>query len=190
MLLLPDEMAEKLHLTSLRAERFAAVLGEIRGRCLDIGAGANELIALYCQAQARDPERAGLSIGVDVVEWGGMARRIESAATLPFEDGAFDTVCFVACLNHIPERREALAEARRVLRPGGRVLVTMIERVLGAIGHVLWWYSEDKHRAVADGEVMGMDRREVSTLLLEAGFENVTHRAFFYGLNHLFIATR
>jgi SAM-dependent methyltransferase len=187
MIILPDHLSERTHLTSLRAERFAAVLPEIRGRCLDIGAGNNELVQLYQQmAPAASPDP---SVGVDVVDWGHGATRIDSVAFLPFADRSFDTVCFVACLNHIPERRDALREARRVLRPNGRVLITMIGRVLGTIGHALWWYSEDKHRPVAAEETMGMDSVEILELLQAAGFTRVAHRRFFYGLNHLFIAS-
>ena len=51
MVLLPDSPSERLHLTSLRAERYAAVLPELRGRVLDIGAGDNALVHLYRQVQ-------------------------------------------------------------------------------------------------------------------------------------------
>jgi len=73
---------------------------------------------------------------------------IETSAKLPFNGNHFNTVSFVACINHIPERQEALQEAMRVLKPGGQVVITMINRTLGEIGHNIWWYSEDKHREV------------------------------------------
>jgi len=40
---------------------------------------------------------------------------------LPFDDGEFDAVLFVAALHHVPDPSRALQEARRVLRPGGRL---------------------------------------------------------------------
>ena len=40
---------------------------------------------------------------------------------LPFRDGSFDAVMFVAALHHVPQPLRALEEARRVLRPGGRL---------------------------------------------------------------------
>jgi len=40
---------------------------------------------------------------------------------LPFRDGVFDAVMFVAALHHVPQPLRALQEARRVLRPGGRL---------------------------------------------------------------------
>jgi SAM-dependent methyltransferase len=187
MLLLPDHRNEQLHLTSLRAERLAVVLPELQGRCLDIGAGDNMLVRLYQQIQ---PEKSARSLGLDVFDWGSGCVIVEDCRRLPFEDGEFDTVAFVACLNHIPERSEALAEAWRVLRPGGRVVVTMIGRTIGNVGHALWWYSEDKHREAQLGEVMGIDPAGVDDLLGRTGFVNRSRRTFVYGLNHLFIAQR
>lgn len=193
MAALPDRACEGLHLTSLRAERFAAVLPELRGRVLDVGAGDNALVRLYrarAEALGQPPAAAGDSVGVDVVDWGADSRRIESSARLPFADAGFDTVCFIACLNHIPERAQALAEARRVMRPGGRVVLTMIDRLLGTIGHAIWWYSEDKHRAVAADEEPGLDAGEMRNLIAAAGFVDRRERRFCYGLNRLYVASR
>jgi SAM-dependent methyltransferase len=191
MMLMPDHVSERYGLTSLRAERMAAVLPELRGRLLDVGAGDNVLVKLYRRhavSLARNVPDAEASLGVDVVDWGSDCVIIESAGRLPFPDASFDTVSFIACINHIPERRAALAEAGRVLRPGGRVVLTMIGRLVGDVGHMIWWYSEDKHREVAEGELMGMDREEVETLLRDAGFSRIEVRGFVYGLNRLFIA--
>lgn len=187
MVLLPDHVCERLGLTSLRAERLSAVLPVVHGRLLDVGAGDNVLVQLHRQS-GRDG--AAESVGVDVVDWGGGCLILESTAHLPFDDASFDTVAFVACLNHIPERRDALAQAHRVLKPGGTLVVTMIGRLIGSVGHRLWWYSEEKHRDVAEEEEMGLDRAEVVALLADAGFTDVRVTAFLYGLNTLYVARR
>jgi SAM-dependent methyltransferase len=46
------------------------------------------------------------------------------AENLPFEDGAFDVVLMVAVLGEVTDRRAALCEVARVLKPGGRLSVT------------------------------------------------------------------
>lgn len=176
MVLLPDESSRRLGLTSLEDERINAVLPHIRGRLLDVGAGKNTLVRRY-----------GNGVGVEVFDWGGGAQLIEDSAHLPFEDASFDTVTFVASLNHIPERREALQEAARVLCPGGRLLITMISAFLGGIGHRIWWYSEDKTRQIADGELDGMNAADIWQLCREAGFEPVWRRRFLYGMNNLYL---
>src|SRR5947209_5216634 len=133
LILLPDEACRRLGLTSLEDERLAVVLPWISGRLLDIGAGNSRLVRTY-----------GDGIGIDVHDFGGGATLVDNVRQLPFPDSSFDTVTFVASLNHIPERREALAESHRVLRASGRILVTMIDPFVSSIGHRLWWYSEDK----------------------------------------------
>ncbi len=50
------------------------------------------------------------------------------ARQLPFEDGTFDAVMMVSMLHHVEDRAAALAEARRILTAGGRlVLVGFME---------------------------------------------------------------
>lgn len=43
------------------------------------------------------------------------------ACELPFEDASFDAVTAVECVFHFPSRQKFLAEAMRVLKPGGRL---------------------------------------------------------------------
>ncbi len=179
MIALPDEWSTRVGFTSLEDERLRMVLPVISGRVLDIGAGNNRLVDLY-----------GNGVGVEVHDWGGGAQVVEDTRDLPFEDGSFDTVTFVACLNHIPYRDEVLVEAKRVLKPGGRVVITMIGHLIGKVGHAIWWYSEDKHRELAEGELMGMTPKFVTDLLAEAGYTNLIHQRFLYQMNHLFVATR
>ena len=191
MVFLPDASNEKIHLTSLRAERFSVVIPELRGRVLDVGAGDNSLLKAYIDYEEQmgvDTELAKASIGVDVIDWGEGCTLVKSSAHLPFEDNSFDTVSFIACINHIPERKEALIEAARVLKPNGRILITMINRFLGELGHKLWWYSEDKHRHVDENELMGMDPEEIKSLLESTGFRIINTKHFVYGLNCLYIA--
>jgi len=180
LVLFPDDWNERLGWTSLEQSRIRAVLPEVRGRLLDVGAGRNRLVRSY----------GGEGIGVDVHDFGFGARIIQDSRELPFPDRSFDTVTFAACLNHIPYRGQALREAWRVLRPGGRVVATMISRFLGELGHRLWWYSEDKQRRVAEGETGGLDPREMRHLLAESGFGSIRRSTFCCGLNSLYVAAK
>src|SRR5439155_7270180 len=58
---------------------------------------------------------AELGVSVDL--------RTGDAEALEFPAESFDTVVFGLCLCSIPDDRRAVAEAARVLRPGGRVLL-------------------------------------------------------------------
>lgn len=62
----------------------------------------------------------------------GMARRaraagltavVADAGRLPFSDACFDAVLLTDALHHLPDRENALAEAYRVCRPGGVLVV-------------------------------------------------------------------
>jgi len=186
-ILLPDSWVEPLGLTSLRAERMGIVLEQLQGRCLDIGCNDNLLINLYRNKSGYNNDSLE-SVGVDVVKWGGDEIVIKSSAELPFPDSSFDTVSFLACLNHIPERQEALAEALRILKPQGTVLITMISPFIGAISHRVRFWGEHSKRDVHEGETFGLNRGDVVKLLSNAGFTDIRIKNFFYGLNSLYIA--
>ena len=51
--------------------------------------------------------------------------RNESITHLTFEDASFDVVVSLDVLEHVPDFRRALAECRRVLRPGGTLLLSV-----------------------------------------------------------------
>lgn len=48
----------------------------------------------------------------------------DAGGGLDFEDSSFDALVCIDAINHLPERPRVLAEWRRVLRPGGRLLFT------------------------------------------------------------------
>jgi SAM-dependent methyltransferase len=180
LLLFDQKWLPRLGWTTLEDERLNVVLPHIRGRLLDIGAGPNTLVKRY-----------GNGIGVDVFDWGGGAMVVPNTACLPFDDESFDTITLVACLNHIPNRQEVLLEARRLLKPQGQLIITMIDPILGDVGHALWWYSEDKHRGgMKEGEVGGMWGRDITQMCQMAGFKLVHHCRFVYGMNNLYLFER
>jgi SAM-dependent methyltransferase len=163
--------------TTLEEERLNAVLPLLHGRVLDVGAGTNTLIRRY-----------GNGVGVDVHDWGNQVIVVEDTSKLPFEDASFETITFIACLNHIPYRDAALCEARRLIKPDGRLIITMINPLFGDFGHAVWWYSEDKKRGgMKDGELGGMWTSHITSLCDNAGFKLDLHQRFLYAMNNLYI---
>lgn len=163
----------------LERRRREAVLRHARGRLLDVGCGENRLVRAH-----------GDGIGVDVVQWGDVDLVVDDSAHLPFESASFDSVSFVACLNHIPNREGALEEARRVLKLEGRLIATMIPPGLSAVWHrVIHSWDPDQHgRHLHEGEVWGIANPEMRALLERHGFRVVLHERFVLGLNNLFVA--
>jgi ubiquinone/menaquinone biosynthesis C-methylase UbiE len=87
-------------------------LNERLSGCELVGVNIDE--RQIAQARKRVLARAGNSVRFEVGD----------ACALPFADGAFDVVMAVECIFHFPSRRTFLGEARRVLRPGGRLTVS------------------------------------------------------------------
>lgn len=104
-----------------------------RGRMLDLGTGPAQIPVLVCRriAGARvvavDLAQHMLELAAARVEREDLRTRIElrrlDAKCLPFGDGEFDAVFSNTILHHIPDPRPFLREARRVLRPGGVLLI-------------------------------------------------------------------
>lgn len=58
---------------------------------------------------------------------------LDAGGPLPFDDGSFDAVLCIDAINHLPDRARTLAEWRRVLVPGGRLVFTDPIIVTGAL---------------------------------------------------------
>ncbi len=94
-------------------------------RILDVGGGQSGITALlYPDARITnldlDPGygKAGPN------RWGGVGFVSGNATALPFGDAAFDAVMMLDLLEHVPEDDRVAAEAWRVTRPGGFILVS------------------------------------------------------------------
>lgn len=103
------------------ARRFAAAVPGDEFHLLDVGCGTGRSRRIY-------RERCSAYFGIDL-SLGALrqarGRFAESpwlqadALRLPFRGGAFDVVALSSVLHHLSDRRAALAEAWRVLRPRG-----------------------------------------------------------------------
>jgi SAM-dependent methyltransferase len=94
-----------------------------RGRVLDVGAGSGWLVAhlssLGWQAQGIDFDANAVKAARDK----GLDVRLGGLAGQQFPDASFDAVTMSHSLEHVHEPIALLAEARRILRPGGRLAI-------------------------------------------------------------------
>jgi cyclopropane fatty-acyl-phospholipid synthase-like methyltransferase len=101
---------------------------------LDVGCGSGGP-ALFlareigCRVTGVDVDEAGLRAGETAARQSGLAdivifRKADVAQPLPFPDNEFDALVSMDALCHFPNRARLFIEWRRVLRPGGRLLVT------------------------------------------------------------------
>ena len=94
-----------------------------RPRILDVGCGTGAnliMLSNYGDAEGVDVSEDALAFcrerGLDKV-------RLGAGEALPYEDGTFDLVTALDVVEHMDDDLAGLSEMRRVLRPGGRVLL-------------------------------------------------------------------
>ena len=161
-------------------------------RILDLGSGMGTVSAGLAKAVEPgelhgvdvDEEAVGLAKAVVESQRVGNAKfRVGDATNLPFEDGYFDVVHCRNVLMFIPDTQAALAEVRRVLKPGG--IIGCREMILASCfnhpgyGGVLrraWDLFEDLLKADDCHPQMGKD---LKGHLVRAGFENPRFSASF-----------
>lgn len=184
-------------LTSRASERYDYVAREVRGHCLDVGCGRhNRFINEFL---------GGNGVGIDVYSYEGLDERqvLDDITRFPFPDGTFDTVTFIACINHVPAslRDIELAEAYRVLKRPGNVIVTMGNPLGEILSHLLvhWHdklfatrYDLDMERGMGAEEALYLTDAEICERLKRAGFEQIRKKYFWtqWVLNHLFIGNK
>jgi len=136
---------------------------ELSGSVLELGSGSGamgaEILdrfpAVTLTATDLDPEM--LSLARRTLEpFGGRASVVEADATaLPFPDGEFDAVVSYLMLHHVGAWEAAIAEATRMLRPGGMLLVADL-----LDNRVLRWGEQ-----LAGSEVRPIPRAELPRVL-------------------------
>jgi demethylmenaquinone methyltransferase/2-methoxy-6-polyprenyl-1,4-benzoquinol methylase len=160
-------------------------------RVLDVATGTGDLA--FLEEAAVGPE--GQVVGVDSCapmlqvarrrQRGGIDFQEGDAMDLGFPDAAFDVVTIGFGLRNVADRGQALREFRRVLRPGGRLMVLdfstpdskmlkalhdlLYFRVMPAVGWAFAWH-RDAHHYTSDSIRTWLSRDELSKAMLEAGF--------------------
>jgi arsenite methyltransferase len=149
-------------------------------RVLDLGCGPGYLAAEMAEVvgsdgrvDAVDPSPSMLAIA-GRRERSGDAAPVElvaaDAGSLPFDDATFDAAVSTQVYEYVADMPQALAEARRVLREGGRLLVLDTDW-----DSIVWRSSDDERMArvlrVWDDHLAHRDLpRRLPQLLREAGF--------------------
>lgn len=138
-------------------------LGQLRSpsglEILDVGCGAGNMIhhlSRYGHVRGIEidprPVKIAQSRGYDV-------RQADAAKGIPFTDATFDLVTALDVIEHVEDDAAVLTQARRVLKPGGRLLVST------PAFRWLWSYNDElnahKRRYTA---------RELGARLTRAGF--------------------
>lgn len=128
------------------AELFLDFAGAADGeRILDLGCGTGSLsFALARRADVRSVSGVDFSAAfIDFAKRRNSDPRIEfrvgDACALPFPDGRFDRVLSLLMLHFVPQAERAIAEMRRVARPGAVVAAAVWDARGGFVANRLFW---------------------------------------------------
>ncbi len=179
---------------------FAVALAGVREgeRVLDVAAGSGDLSLEFVRRAGAsgevwltDVNREMLERGRDrLLDRGRPLPAVQcDAERLPFPSDYFDCVSVAFGLRNMTRKDAALAEMRRVLKPGGRLLVLEFSRVWRPLAKAYDWYSfnvlpwlgkkvagdEAAYRYLAESIRVHPDQATLAGMLEQAGLENVEY---------------
>lgn len=190
-----DLMSAGLH----RAwKAFALQVSGVRpgNRVLDVAGGTGDLTRAFLKRVGdsgevwhTDINASMLGVGRDRLLNEGLhtPTALCDAEKLPFPSAYFDCVCVAFGLRNMTHKDVALAEMRRVLKPGGRLLVLEFSQVAKPLKPLYDFYSfkilprigklvandEDSYRYLAESIRMHPDQATLKGMMLDAGFDHV-----------------
>ncbi len=181
-------------------KRFAVGLANAHEgqRVLDIAGGSGDLSRLFLdkvgksgQVVLTDINNAMLRVGRDRLLDERMATPTAQcdAEKLPFPDNHFDVVSIAFGLRNVTHKDAALREMRRVLKPGGRVIVLEFSKVAKPLEKAYDLYSfkilpkmgeliandADSYRYLAESIRMHPGQEELKQMMVDAGLERVEY---------------
>ena len=181
-------------------KRFAVGLANVHEgqRVLDIAGGSGDISRLFLdkvgkngQVILTDINNAMLRVGRDRLLDEGKATPTAQcdAEHLPFPDNYFDCVSIAFGLRNVTHKDAALREMKRVLKPGGRVIVLEFSKVAKPLEKMYDLYSfkllpkmgeiiandADSYRYLAESIRMHPGQEELKQMMVDAGLERVEY---------------
>ena len=167
-------------------------------KCLDIAGGTGDLAKVFAKQAGpsgevwlTDINESMLRVGRDRLLNRGLVTPtlLCDAEKLPFPDNYFDRVSVAFGLRNMTHKDQALAEMRRVLKPGGKLLVLEFSKIAEPLKpaydlysfKVLPWMGTkiagdaDSYRYLAESIRMHPDQETLKKMMEDAGLERVTY---------------
>lgn len=180
---------------------------------LDVATGTADVALAIAAARPHsrvvglDPSGGMLAVGHQKVARGGLTARVSlvegDAQALPFEDDHFDGTCISFGIRNVPDRRQGLAEMRRVTRPGGPVVVLElgepregllapfarfhVRQVVPRLGALL--SGDAEYRYLQRSVAAFPPAAEFADLMRSVGLVDVKVRRLTFGAAHLYVGT-
>ena len=171
--------------------RFRAAAPHIRAgsAVCDLGCGTGAPFLEYIESR--------IVSGVGLDEHAGISPRIkitilpaDITASLPLGNAQFDHVTMLAVLEHLTQPASVLAEAFRILRPHGSLILTWPSPIVDPILEVLTRLKVVHRELGFDQHQPRIPTKKLIEMLKEIGFTRFEHGTFEMGLNHWLVAYR
>lgn len=180
------------------------------GRVLDLATGTGDIALLFSDAVGPEGSVIGVDFCADMItiaqrrpknQRSNMRFEVGDAMSLRFADNSFDICSISFGIRNVDDPVKALSEMRRVVKPGGRVVVLEFGQPRGIFGSLYRFYS-NTILPIIGGIVSGNReaysylnktaanfpcRDEFIELMRRAGFERATWRGLFGGIAFLYI---
>ena len=198
-------------------KRFTIELSGLRRgqRVLDLAGGTGDLSMRFSpivgkegQVVLADINSAMLEVGRDRIVNRGLQSNItvaqSDAERLPFADNTFDCVCIAYGLRNVTRKVRALESIRRVLRPGGRLLVLefskpqngIISKAYSAFSQ-LWPIAGkmivgdgDSYRYLVESIRVHPDQETLLAMLDKAGFAETRFHNVLNGISAIHVGVK
>jgi demethylmenaquinone methyltransferase/2-methoxy-6-polyprenyl-1,4-benzoquinol methylase len=186
-------------------------IGELRSlqprRVLDVATGTGDVaLLLYRMLQPEhitgiDISEGMLAVGRQKIAKAGLQQQIDlvqaDSAGIPFEDATFDAITVAFGVRNFEHLEKGLAEMRRVLKPGGKLVVLEFSRPRNPVFKGLYLFymnvvspalgklfaSNRKAYAYLNKSMQAFPEREGFTAIMQsAGFRQTYHKALNMGI--------
>ncbi len=167
--------------------------GDIAFRFLARAPGAHATVLDMTESMLREGERRSEAAHLaDKLDW-----VVGDAMALPFEDNSFDVYTISFGIRNVTRIGDALSEAYRVLRPGGRLMVLEFSQLTnGGLQKLYDLYSfnliprlgqliandRDSYRYLVESIRRFPDQEAFADMIRDAGFERVAYRNLSFGI--------
>jgi len=161
--------------------RIRDVAGDRPLKMLDVGCGTG-VFASKVRAALPHVEVCGVDLVPEMLRKGQPRWRLDpghvfpvrgDSERLPFGSRTFDIVTCANSFHHYPHQERAIAEMRRVLGFGGRLMI------IDGYRDSLWgWFIYDVCVAAVEGDVHHASAQRFRDLMSEAGLQSVAQRVF------------
>ena len=180
---------------------------------LDIAGGTGDLAMVFAKKVGKSVQVVHTDINEAMLRTGrerlldagvSLPTVVCDAEQLPFPDDHFAVVSVAFGLRNMTHKEAALAEMRRVLRPGGKLLVLEFSKVAPPLQKVYDWYSfkvlprlgqwvagdDASYRYLAESIRMHPDQRTLKTMMHKGGFGHVDYHNLTGGLVALHVGIK